>query len=278
MRTLTNCGQLEVRSSPIEGFGVFAKTDIASGTVLEEVPIILFPRHTALSKHIFDTLRANGWINQKEVYLENLRENLGFKAPERYYFKWHPPVLLDGDSMYTVLPLGFGPIYNTSNTANNADWRLVKDTFVFRAEKDIKADEEIRTFYGYFLSEDGTIFNCENVFHLAMDLVDGKPKVKLLRFGSIDTFQEQRKNPAALKLNTFITQSTDGLTIKKLSLIQGNGSVVHTIDVPDNVTMSVLYSRLSEMKAHVAPLVKMGISYIDKNTGNVIADEVLWKK
>jgi hypothetical protein len=282
MRILTHHPDIEIRESPIEGFGVFATDNILAGTLLEEVPFILFPRYVALSKFIFDTLKANSWIPEKELYMDNLVNNLGFKHPDRYYFKWHPHIKVAGDSMYTVLPLGFGPVYNTSNTNNNADWKMLKDTFTFTAEKHIAKDEEIRTFYGYFLGEDGTIFHCEDVFHFAMDMFDyggtKEHRIKMLRFGSVETFEAQKNNPSALKINTFISKSIDGIKLTKVTLLQSDGTSIYTFDVPANVSMSMLYTRLSEVKAHICPLVKFEIQYTDKLTSEKVNGEVLWKK
>jgi hypothetical protein len=281
-KTLTNCGLLEVRESPIEGFGVFAKGDIKAGTILEECPIILFPRYVTLAKNIFETLRNNGWVSQKELFMENIRENFRFKSPESYYFKWHPPVQLDPDSMFTVLPLGYGPIYNTSNTSNNADWKMQRDTFIFRAEKDIKKDEEIVTFYGYFLGEDGSSYNCENVFHLGIDMfpsANGQShKVKLLRFGSTESLNVQRANPAAHRFHHLIQSSTHGLSIRKLTLQHADGTVVASFDIPEEAPVSMIYRRLAELRQHPAPLVKFQVEYLPKGTIPTVTEEILWKK
>lgn len=282
MRTLTQCGKIEVRESSIEGFGVFAKEDISSGTILEEVPFILFPRYVNMAKTMFDLLKNNGWVSAKETYLENLRENFKFKEPERYYFKWHVPVPIDGDSMFTVLPLGCGPIYNTSNTNNNADWKMLRDTFVFRAEKDIPKDQEITTFYGYFLGDDGATFNCDAVFHLAIDLFDsakGKVhKVKALKFGTVDSLQVQKNNPSALKFHTAIMKSVDGVTLKHIALTQPNGDVIAGGEIPFNIALTPLYRRLSEIRAHPAPLVQFKIEYADKQTNQTVIEDIVWKK
>ena len=283
MRTLTNCSKLEVRESPIEGFGVFAKDDIPAGTVLEEVPFVLFPRYVTLARSMYDTLKVNGWVSSKEIHMENIRENLGFKTPEKYYFKWHPPVQLDGDSMFTVLPLGFGPCYNTSNTANNADWKMMRDTFVFKADKPIKKDEEIRTFYGYFLGEDGTTFNCESVFHSAIDMfsIDGRMehRVKMLRFGSIETFNSQRANPAAVRIHQCLLSSVDGLFLKKITLYQSNGDqLLTTGDLPTDIKLTALYLKLVEYMRHPAPVVKFTYEFTDLTSNKKVVEEILWKK
>ncbi len=285
MRVLQNCGKLEVRESPIEGFGVFATEDISAGTILEEVPIILFPRYVGMAKQLYDTIRNNGFLNQKEIFLDNLKDNLGFKDPEKYYFKWHPKVQTDSDSVYTVLPLGNGPIYNTSNTSNNADWKMKKDTFVFSAEKSIKKGDEITTFYGYFLGEGGETFNCDNVFHLAIDMFpadsgDSKTihKVKMLRFGSVESINVQKANPTAHKIHGLLLQAVDGLSIRKIKMLQANQDVVVDFSVPTNINLTTLYQRLHEAKVHPAPLVKFVFEYTDKATGIQKEEEIVWKK
>jgi len=181
---LTHCHRLEVRDSPIEGFGVFATDFIPAGTVLEEVPFVLFPRYTNVANGFYNFLQLNNFLSDKEKHLENLRQNLGFKEPEKYFFKWHPKVQFDGDSMYTVLPLGFGPVYNSSNTNNNADWVINDRTFTFSAERDIQKDEEIKTFYGYFMAENGATHDCDTVFNFALDPdKEGRIALYALRFG-----------------------------------------------------------------------------------------------
>lgn len=283
MRILPHCHKIEVRESPIEGFGVFATDDISSGTILEEVPFILFPRYVTLAKDIFEVIKAHEWVNSQELYLENLRENLSFKVPEKYYFKWHPQVKLNDDATYTVLPLGFGPCYNTSNTSNNADWKIQRDTFVFRAEKDIKKDEEIRTFYGYFLGQDGATFDCDNVFHFAIDMFPneiGQPihKVKALRFGNINHFNAYRNNPSAIQFHSILVKSFDGLTIKKISLIDSSGKTLTEIEIPPIVTLTQIYQKIVEIKNYPCPLVKFLFEYTDKESKQISSSELLWKK
>lgn len=283
MRALKGCGLLEIRESPVEGFGVFAKGDIPKDTLLEEVPFVLFPRYTNLARNLFEFLRNGGWISEKEMFMENLRDNLKFKEPERYYFKWHPPTQLDKDSMFTVLPLGCGPCYNTSNTDNNADWKMLRDTFTFTATRDIKQDEEIKTFYGYFMGNDGTIFNCEAVFHFAIDMFaypngEKEHRIRTLRFGSLDTFNFQRQNPAAHKVHTFINESADGVSLKRIVLLQPDGSPVNSFDVNPSMQLTPLYNKLSEYRAHPAPLVAFKLEWTDRGTKVLKSEEIIWKK
>lgn len=283
MKALQNCGKLEVRESPIEGFGVFATDKINAGEVLEEVPFILFPRYVSLTRDLFELLKNTKWISDKEIYMENLRGNLKFKEPEKYYFKWHPPVSLDGDSMWTVLPLGFGPIYNTSNTNNNADWKIQPNTFIFRAEKDIDMDEEICTFYGYFLGEDGTSFPCESVFHFAIDMFPGidnvlAHKIKMLRFGTIDAFNAQKQNPSAHKMHTLIQQSADGLSLKKITLLQANMTSIGGFEFAPDVRLTAIYRKLVEANNHPAPIIEFQFEYTDKESASIKQAGIVWKK
>jgi hypothetical protein len=275
---LANCGKMEIRSSPIEGLGVFATKDISSGTILEEVPFILFPRHHNLTKGLYEFLDRSKFGSDRERYIENLRINLHFKDPEKYYFKWHPPLQLDNDCMFTVLPLGYGPIYNSSNTRNNADWKISDTTFTFRAEKDIKKDEEIKTFYGYFLGEEGSIFSCDNVFNLGLDWNGEGLEVRALRFSSQDSLVAALKNPACNKMyEMFKESSTEGVTIKCITLVRLDGTEVSKFVVPDEITMTQLYNKILEFRNNPAQIVIFFMEYVNKD-GKFITEKVVWRK
>jgi hypothetical protein len=278
MKILANCGKLQIRQSPVEGYGVFATDDIPAGTILEEVPFVLFPRHNNISEGIYNFLVAQKFVADREKYLENLRINLKFKNPDKYYFKWHPQHQLEGESMYTVLPLGNGPIYNSSNTDNNADWKIQETTFLFRAERYIIKDEEIRTFYGYFLGDDGTTFNCDLVYNFAMDTQDGKQYVKNLRFGAIESMVAARNNPANLQINNLIQKSQDGILIKKMSGLAIDGKEIATFNVPDGIPLTQLYGKLAEFKVHGTPLTGFVFEYVNKEDGKTLQESVVIKK
>src|SRR5581483_3232739 len=270
---LQNCGKLEIRQSPIEGFGVFATAPIKAGEVLEEVPFVLFPRYTNFSKALFDFLKDSKWMSDKEKHLDNLRLNLKFKDPEKYYFKWFPQHHIDGEpSMFTVLPLGFGPIYNSSNTRNNAGWQMKESTFLFRAEKDIQPDEEVRTFYGYFLGNDGTIFACDNVFNFALDSEEGSNRLKIIRFGEITSFEASKQNPFFLRVQQLFSVAKDGLVIKRIALAQNNGNEIAASDIPDNLPLTLMYQKLADARAHTSPFVKIGVEYINKTDNKVYSE------
>lgn len=277
-RKLNNCGKLEVRESPIEGFGVFATAPIKAGEILEEVPFVLFPRHTNISKGIYDLLSNNGFLAPKEKFQENLRINLKFKEPEKYYFKWHPAFPMDGDSMFTVLPLGYGPIYNSSNTDNNADWKIQEKTFLFRAEKDIAVDEEIRTFYGYFLGENGVTYNCDTVFNLAIDTIAGVNRVKLLRFGQLESFQSGSTNPSYIRINQLLSLAKDGLAVKKLLNLNAEGKEVMGYDVPEGTPLSQIYGKIAEFKNHPSPMTVFFFEYENKTDGKITQENIVIKK
>ena len=108
--------KIEVRKSPIHGYGVFAKEDINKGEILEECFYIV---------QDFNPYNAD--------YL--------FSFPDK-----------NNENKYNVLPLGYGCIYNSSKVEgeNNAIWNTNIDDniFIFKSIKDIKKDEEICTFYG----------------------------------------------------------------------------------------------------------------------------------
>jgi hypothetical protein len=277
--TLPHCKKLEVRESPIEGFGVFATDDIARGEILEETPFVLFPRYHNLAKPIYDLLNSTGFISSKEKYTENLRQNLKFKEPEKYYFKWFPPVSLEGEmTAYTVLPLGFGPIYNTSNTDNNAGWQVKEKTFVFRAERDIKKDEEIRTFYGYFVGNDGAIFNCDVVFNLGIDTHDGKPVVKMARFGTVEQFEAAKLNPAFNRVAQILAISKNGLQVKRLGALLPNGEEKVAFDVPLDIPLTPIYQKIAEFRNSQFPLVRIVFEYENKDNGLVQTEAIIFKK
>lgn len=276
---LHNCKRLDIRNSSIDGFGVFASDDIKAGEILEEVPFVLFPRHTGLSKNIYDLLNNSGFLSQKEKHAENLRMNLKFKDPEKYYFKWFPPVQLDGDPIvYTVLPLGNGPIYNTSNTRNNAGWSVGEKTFTFKAEIDILKDEEIKTFYGYFVTEVGGIFNCEMVFNLAIDNLNGRAKCYLPRFSSVEQFEQAKLNASYVRLSQLVGNSKDGLNINKIGALLPNLEEKAAFDFPDNASLSLIYGKINEYRQSNFPLIKMYFSYEDKNSSVLVNEQIIFKK
>jgi len=114
--------KIEVRKSPIHGYGVFATEDISAGEVLEECHFILFPQIKKITKD--DPLCAYGfaWPHQTPATL-HLNTQL-------------------------AIPFGTGCIYNSAEK-NNAEFinDLDRKLIVFLSTRLIRKDEEICTDY-----------------------------------------------------------------------------------------------------------------------------------
>ena len=108
--------KIEVKESPIEGRGVFAKKKINKGEVLETSHFTI--------------------LEQKFPQID--------KKLQEYVFSW--PKIWGGKS---VVVWGYGSIYNHSKQ-NNADWETDEKNNLFRffSVKDIGVGEEICTNYG----------------------------------------------------------------------------------------------------------------------------------
>lgn len=106
-----------VAKSPIHGLGVFANEDILEGEIIEITPLV--------------DMKLPPGDDSKILY--------------DYRFSY----FLNGKLTKMVMPLGYGCVYNHSNTPN-ANWRLNTslDMFEFFSIKDIKKHEEICTSYG----------------------------------------------------------------------------------------------------------------------------------
>jgi len=105
---------IEVRRSPGRGRGVFARQFIPEGTVIERVPMIVFP--------------------EKELETEE-----GFSALYNYVFEWGRGTV--------AIALGCGSIYNHSYSPNARYDDAAQRTKVYTAIKDISAGEEITINY-----------------------------------------------------------------------------------------------------------------------------------
>jgi hypothetical protein len=205
--------------------------------------------------------------------------NLKFKDVEKYYFKWFPQVGLDSDPIaYTVLPLGFGPIYNTANIDNNAGWQIKEKTFIFRAEKDIQKDEEIRTFYGYFLTENGGIFNCDAVFNLAFDTYNGQSKLKMVRFGNLEHFEASKTNPSYARIAQLLAVAPDGLTLSRIVAVLADGQEKAAFDFPPDSSLSLVYGKIAEFRNSQFQLFKLVFSFKNVASGQDERQEVLIRK
>lgn len=108
--------QIEIRRSPIHGWGVFSRSFLYNGELLEEVPFISLP------------------IEKGEI------------SPLLIDYRFNYPRL---NFTNQVIPLGFACIYNHSNTPN-VDWETdtENEIFIFRSIRDIKCDEELLVYYG----------------------------------------------------------------------------------------------------------------------------------
>lgn len=264
--------KLEVRSSPIEGFGVFATANINKGEILEEIPFILWPRYTLLGGKIYQALRGapdNGadWICDREKHNEDILTMFGFKTPEKYYFKWHPP---HQDVHFSVIPLGFGPIYNSSNTDNNAGWQAKTKTFVFVSTRDIKKGEEICTFYGYFLSEDGSIFGVTDVLGMGIDKSseDGHTYLRCVRFIGPEDIQMKTNDAGYQKINSLLGQAksngAEGLKVRRINIVE-NGEDKHVFDFPEKWTVHNTYLKLKEFKFSRFKNIKLLLTYEEES-------------
>lgn len=108
--------KIEMRRSPIHGWGVFAKDDIQSNEILEEVPFLILPINKGEASSLFIDYRFN------------------FPC---------------GNWRHQVLPAGFSCYYNHSNTPS-AGWYSDEENeiFVFTANKFIPKNSEIFVYYG----------------------------------------------------------------------------------------------------------------------------------
>ena len=112
--------KLEVRKSPIQGYGVFAKEDIKDGELLEEC------HYCELEEYIDD---------------DNFH---------RYLYSFFDGELPNGQKRErNCIVFGYAPLYNSATEFEdrNVYWRFKKHIsyklFVLSAIKDIKKDEEL---------------------------------------------------------------------------------------------------------------------------------------
>ena len=107
---------LYVSESERRGRGVFAKNRIAEGTVIEVCPVIVIPR-----EEVEDLMRT---------------------ALHEYRFLW------GGTGDDSAIALGYGSLYNHSNTPNALYVKKYQDCVIeFVALADIAQDEEITVSY-----------------------------------------------------------------------------------------------------------------------------------
>ena len=101
------------------GRGVFAMRDMAAGTILERVPVLLIPKN--------------------QVFATEPGGQSPSPAISWYVFDWAGMTKRD----YVALALGYGSIYNHSYVPNARYRREAPDMLEFVALRDIRAGEEI---------------------------------------------------------------------------------------------------------------------------------------
>lgn len=110
---------VEIRKSPIHGYGIFAKIDIEVNSIIEEVPFIYIP----------------------------------YEVKPDYLFAYPRGGTPDEDMVDAkhgcVLPFGYACLYNHGEYANTS-WKT--DTknklFIFFTQKNVRANEELLVYYG----------------------------------------------------------------------------------------------------------------------------------
>ena len=128
--------KLEIRKSPLHGYGVFAKEDIKRGEILEEcVPIFIKDDITSIDIEEVGNIMYYSFIWPKDDYVS---QGLSNRSTD-----------ITKEDQKIVMLSGYGMMYNTANNIfdSNASWFNGNDVMVFVAINDIKKDEEICTYY-----------------------------------------------------------------------------------------------------------------------------------
>jgi len=260
--------KMEVRQSPLEGFGVFATEKILANTVLEETPVVVWPRIDRCSEGFYRVMKDENFVSKDEINHDKIRTMFGFKHPMKYYFKWFPPnTPRTGPDVtaFQCLPLGYGPIYNSANGLNNAMWEVKEKTFVFKSIRDIEPGEEIQTFYGYMVAEDSTTWPVTDVFGFGLEYVameDGSLKVFMrnMRFDNEEQKQTRYKEEAWQKLAQALQKSQGLVTLLRISVLDGDEEK-HPFDFPDNFPLNFAFRKLQEFKQTRFKIIKLQYSY-----------------
>jgi len=132
--------RLEVKKSPLHGWGVFSKQDIKAHELIESAPVILC--HQSIKESLFEI------NNCRHILMD-------------YPFTWQ-----EGNVAYAM---GWAPLYNHSND-NNCVWRQNYDlnTIEITTVKNIKLGEELTVKYlpailaGGLWFDDGTDFSVQD--------------------------------------------------------------------------------------------------------------------
>lgn len=125
---------LEVRTSPIEGRGVFCTENIKKGDIIEEAHLFLLKNNkweecdAALKRY------ALPWVELREDWKEFCDKHEG---------------ILSQHATRPVVVLGFGMIYNHADE-NNVDYFIDKHRLIcsYKANRDIDAQSELTIDYG----------------------------------------------------------------------------------------------------------------------------------
>ena len=265
--------KIQVKKSPIEGYGVFATENIKAGEVLEEVPFILMPKFTSLGRAFHDFSNSIGYCESKNKFYESLRQNLGFKDPEKYYFTWTPPQpnIIGEKISFQVLPLGLACIYNTSNTKNNAGWKVEKETFTFYTVSDIEAGEEIRTFYGYFVDDAHRNWNADLVMYFGLESFEQSVRIYNVKFQSPEVMEAKRRDQGYHKILSLLDKY-GSLKIEKISALSPYGQEgLQNEAVSQIKTTREMYEILNGYKTSNAAKIK----FIFSNLTNGDMDEAI---
>jgi len=158
---LKSATKIEVRSSDLHGYGVFAIEPIKEKEIIEECHLITVNDTPLNSTTLLDYRFFYPQLGPE--WRKNLIKEMKSRGKDKVeividFPDGHQEKVIHPDETY-VIPLGNGCIYNHSED-NNATWQNHPEckAFQFIATKDIKVGEEICTSYGktYFLSKEGT--------------------------------------------------------------------------------------------------------------------------
>tara|TARA_Y100000593_G_scaffold83625_1_gene157796 strand:- start:1351 stop:1776 length:426 start_codon:yes stop_codon:yes gene_type:complete len=119
---LFKSNKIEIRKSPIDGYGVFAKEDIVKNELLEEC-------------HYFKL--KDGFSSEIETYSYTWPKKRNDANQNRKFD-------------FRTIVFGYASVYNTSKTfdTKNINWYTDGDIYVFETIRDIKKDEELLIYYG----------------------------------------------------------------------------------------------------------------------------------
>jgi hypothetical protein len=250
---------------------------------LEEIPFVAWPRGVEVGDDILEVIKSKAFMSDNEIRNDQIRVMFGHKHPKKYYFKWFPPnTPRDGENplYFQCLPLGYGPIYNSSNGKNNASWELKEKTFIFRATQDIPAGKEVCTFYGYFCSENDDTWKTPDVFGLAMEYLvndDGEKEIFLtnVRFSGKQEQALRLKEEGVNQLINCLSESHGKVKLNKICVVD-QGKDTHDFVFPKDFNLSWTFRKLMEFKQTRFPLVKLFVSYIKIDSKKEVKKEIMW--